>query len=169
VGGDEIKVSMWREGREEDENHVVRLTCFDQGNGVYDTHVRVIHGDLRCLYILAVTVNGADVCYSPFSFNACDDNLLATTPADISEIEELKRVEAEAKKTKKEKKKLAKIEQENLEKFEVLRRREMTNRRAVEALRKEKSRRSRENEERRMNRLSKRTGGGFIVQFSKEV
>jgi hypothetical protein len=167
VGGDVVEVKMWREGRQDDELHVVSLTCHDQGNGFHDAHVSVINGDIQCIYVLSVTVNGEEVRYSPFSFNNTYED--HNNVDNIKEVEDMKQEKIAIKKALKEKKKLARIEQENLDKFEKLRKQELTNRRATEALSKEKSKRSRDKEERRLNRMSKRTGGGFIVQFSKDI
>jgi len=167
IGGDEVSIEMWRDGRYEDEFHRVSQVCYDQGNGFYDTHVGVINNDIHCLYLLKVTVNGHEVCYSPFAFNNTYQDHNNTT--DIQEVEELQKEKVAIRKSKKEKKKLAQIEQANLDKFERLRKQEMTSRRAAEALEREKMKRSKEKEQRRLNRMSKRTGGGFIVQFSKEI
>lgn len=169
VGGDVVCVTMWREGEENYTNRHVSFPCYDQGNGFYDTHISVIDGDITSLYILQVTVNEQEIRYSPFSFNNTNSYEDVANTADLLEIEALKKEKALAAKNRKEKKKLAQIEQANLDKFERLRRQEITNRRAMDALQKEKQKRSAEKEERRLNRLSKRTGGGFIVQFSKDM
>ena len=173
VGGDIVVVTMWQEGQADNTERHVHVSCYDQGNGFYDAHISVMNGDMSSVYVLQVTVNDEEICYSPFSFNHIDvttseqDNLISS--AEILEIEELKKEKAKTIKSQKEKQKLAQIEQANLDKFERLRKQELTNRRAMEALEKEKRKRSREREERRLNRMSKRTGGGFIVQFSKDI
>ena len=170
VGGDDITITMYLDKHQNDPVRHVHLKCHDQGNGFYDTSVSVIDKDINSLYIMHAKVNGQEIKYSPFSFNNAyriHEDINVTE--DFQKIEELQKERNEANLIKKEKNKIAQIEKANLEKFERLRKQELTKRRAMDGLRNENSKRAKEKEERRLNRIYKRTGGGFIVQFSKDI
>ena len=59
--------------------------------------------------------------------------------------------------------------EKNEELYTTLRRQELTRKRAEDALRKERLKVALEREEKRRQKAVKRTGGGFIIQYSKEI
>lgn len=173
TNGDSIEVQVWT-GPHVPTAHQLSSASFSGAtSGIYPCYFQ---SPLEAVdYVVRVGVKGVDndkiqsIQGSPFTltvspkiepttneFSASQTIQLDTEPGQVAKTEEYVPV-------------LADPQEEKNEAFVALRRQELTRRRAADALRKEQARQVLEREEQRRRKAVKRTGGGFIIQYSKDV
>lgn len=103
---------------------------------------------------LSVFVADAEMLYSPFT---------------LGSIDFMANVNSESDQTKKMQLKMQALKDDNTIMLDTTKLQELTRKRAEEALRKEQQRRREERSAQKLQKSVKRTGGGFIVQYSKDI
>lgn len=136
---------------------ITEVVDSDDGHYILELKSIVPNDSVSC-YELEIFLNGEEMLYSPFAIDgpASNCSALASLRADGGEVSS-KPIETTAP---------ASGRMPEAEKERLL---DVTRLRAIERLKKEQKRLREEKNERARQRAVKRTGGGFIIQYSKDM